>query len=253
MNIRMAGMAGGGAERSHGSRRAAFAPTTGGAQPKKKALTAGAWEEARALMWAHRSRLTLGLFIMVINRLAGMVLPATTKFLMDNVFLQHQWDLLPKLALAVGVATVIDAGTSFANSQILGVAAQGAITDMRKDVEAHVMRLPIRFFDSTKSGILISRIMSDAEGVRNLVGTGLVQLTGSILTASMALCVLFYLNWRLTVVTIVVLATFGVGMALAFKRLRPLFHRAQPETADHVAGHGCAADLERPAQACEHD
>src|SRR6202158_3672344 len=94
---------------------------------------------------------------------------------------------------------------------------------MRKDVEAHVMRLPIRYFDSTKTGILISRIMSDAEGIRNLVGTGLVQLTGSILTAVMALCVLFYLNWELTAVTLVVLGTFGIGLGLAFKRLRPLF------------------------------
>src|SRR5439155_1625554 len=112
---------------------------------------------------------------------------------------------------------------SFANSQTLGVAAQRAITEMRKEVEAHVMRLPVRYFDSTKSGVLISRIMTDAEGIRNLVGTGLVQLTGSILTALMALTLLFYLNWRLTSVTIVVLALFGGGMATAFKRLRPLF------------------------------
>jgi ABC-type multidrug transport system fused ATPase/permease subunit len=125
--------------------------------------------------------------------------------------------------MAVGAATIVDAATSFANSQILGVAAQRAITDMRKDVEAHVMRLPVRYFDSTKSGVLISRIMSDAEGVRNLVGTGLVQLTGSVLTAVMALSLLFYLNWKLTAVTILVLGTFGGGMATAFKRLRPLF------------------------------
>ena len=106
---------------------------------------------------------------------------------------------------------------------MLGVAAQRAITDMRKDVEAHVMRLPVRYFDSTKTGVLISRIMTDAEGIRNLVGTGLVQLTGSILTAVMALAILFYLNWKLTAVTILVLGAFGGGMATAFKRLRPLF------------------------------
>ena len=107
---------------------------------------------------------------------------------------------------------------------MLGVAAQRAITEMRKDVEAHVMRLPIRYFDSTKTGVLISRIMTDAEGIRNLVGTGLVQLTGSILTAvdrARACC--FYLNWQLTAVTIVILGAFGGGMATAFKRLRPLF------------------------------
>src|SRR5436190_8847313 len=160
---------------------------------------------------------------MIVDRLSGFVMPVTTKYLMDNVIMQGQWDLLPKLALAVAGATIVGTVTSFSNSQILGVAAQRAITDMRKDVEAHVMKLPIRYFDQTKSGILISRIMTDAEGIRNLVGTGLVQLTGSILTAMIALVVLFYLNWRLTAVTIVILGTFGVGMATAFKRLRPLF------------------------------
>jgi subfamily B ATP-binding cassette protein MsbA len=160
---------------------------------------------------------------MVISRLSSLVLPYTMKLLMDDVIGKHNWDLLMKLAMAVGAATVVDAAASFANSQILGVAAQRAITDMRKDIEAHVMRLPIRYFDSTKSGILISRIMTDAEGVRNLVGTGLVQLTGSILTAVMGVFILFYINWRLTAVTIVILGAFGIGMATAFKRLRPLF------------------------------
>jgi len=160
---------------------------------------------------------------MLINRLSGFVLPTTTKYLMDDVIQQGHWDLLPKLALAAAAATTVDAATAFANSQVLGVAAQRAITEMRKDVEAHVMRLPIRYFDSTKTGILISRIMTDAEGIRNLVGTGLVQLTGSLLTASIALVVLLYLNWKLTMVTVVILGLFGGGMATAFKRLRPLF------------------------------
>jgi subfamily B ATP-binding cassette protein MsbA len=106
---------------------------------------------------------------------------------------------------------------------VLGVAGQRAITEMRKDVEAHVMRLPTRYFDSTKTGVLISRIMTDAEGIRNLVGTGIVQLTGSIVSAALALAFLVYLNWRLTGVTILILGAFGGGMAMAFKRLRPLF------------------------------
>jgi subfamily B ATP-binding cassette protein MsbA len=204
-------------------------------QPKKKALTAGAWEEARALIWKHRRRLAIGLLLMVISRLSDLVLPTTTKYLMDNVIGQGHWELLPRLALATAVATSISAATSFANSQVLGVAAQRAITEMRKDVEAHVMRLPIRYFDSTKTGVLISRIMTDAEGIRNLVGTGLVQLSGSILTAVVALCVLLYLNWRLTLVTILILATFGGGMATAFKRLRPLF-RARGQINAEVTG-----------------
>ncbi len=193
------------------------------AREEKKKISKAAWEEARALVWKHRRRLAVGLAVMVVNRLAGLVLPVTSKYLIDDVIGQQNWDLLPTLALIAGAATLVEAATSFANSQILGVAAQRAITDMRKRLEAHVMRLPVRYFDSTKTGILISRIMTDAEGIRNLVGTGLVQLTGSTLTAVIALGILFYLNWHLTVVTIVVLGIFGGGMAIAFKRLRPLF------------------------------
>jgi subfamily B ATP-binding cassette protein MsbA len=189
----------------------------------KKKVTAGALQEARRLVWTHRKRLGIGLALMVVNRLAGLVLPFTSKYLMDDVITKGHWDLLPTLAAAAGVATLVDAGTAFANSQVLGVAAQRAITDMRKDVEAHIMRLPISYFDSTKTGVLISRIMTDSEGIRNLVGTGVVQLTGSLLTAIMALGILFYLNWHLTAVTIVVLGLFGGGMATAFNRLRPLF------------------------------
>ena len=127
------------------------------------------------------------------------------------------------IALATAGATLVQAVTSFALSQILGVAAQRAITDMRKRVQAHVMRLPVRYFDSTKTGVLVSRIMSDAEGIRNLVGTGLVQLVGGFVTAAMGLGVLLWLNWHLTVITILVLAIFGGGMAYAFNTLRPLF------------------------------
>jgi len=192
-------------------------------KPKKAKLTKGAWEETRALIWMHRRRLALGLSLMLVNRLAGLVAPWSTKWLMDEVVAKSRWELLPNIALAVGAATLVESATSFGNSQILGVAAQRAITEMRKDVEAHVMRLPIRYFDSTKTGILISRIMTDAEGIRNLVGTGLVQLTGSIITAVIALGILFYLNWRLTCVTIVILGSFGGGMAMAFNKLRPLF------------------------------
>ncbi len=212
----------GGAERSRGSRPAPGSDGLATGRPRGK-VSRGALEEARRLIWQHRKRLGLGLALMVVNRLAGLVLPTTSKYLMDNVVLRNEWDLLPRLALAAGAATLVESVTSFSLSQVLGVAAQRAITEMRKDVEAHVMRLPIRYFDSTKTGVLISRIMTDAEGIRNLVGTGLVQLTGSILTAFLALGVLLYLNWRLTAVTIVVLGTFGGGMAMAFKRLRPLF------------------------------
>ena len=160
---------------------------------------------------------------MIINRLVGLVLPATSKYLIDDVVLQRKGELLLPLALAAGAATLVQAVTSFSLSQILGVAAQRAITEMRKSVQEHVERLPIRYFDSTQTGVLISRIMSDAEGIRNLVGSGLVQLVGGLVTAVIALTVLFYLNWKLTSVIIVALGAFGGAMATAFKRLRPLF------------------------------
>ncbi|MDX6383756.1 MAG: hypothetical protein QOK48_1329 [Blastocatellia bacterium] len=190
---------------------------------KKKINPRDSWQDARELIWAHRYRLALGMLLMVVNRLVGLVLPASAKYLIDDVIIKHRGDLLVPLALAVGVATVFQALSSFALTQILGVAAQRAITEMRKSVQEHVSRLPIRYFDSTQTGVLISRIMSDAEGIRNLVGTGLVQLVGGVVTASLALCYLFYLNWRMTSVTLLALAAFGGAMATAFKKLRPLF------------------------------
>jgi ABC-type multidrug transport system fused ATPase/permease subunit len=196
-------------------------PTT----KKKPVNMARAWAEARALIWKHRRSLSFGLALMLVNRLAGLVLPASSKYLIDDVVGRQQLQLLVPLALAVGGATVFQAITSFALSQIVSIAAQRAISDMRIEMQRHVLRLPVSFFDSTKSGVLISRVMTDAEGIRNLVGTGLVQLTGGLLTAVIALSVLFYLNWRLTASTIFVLLAFGGMMAVAFQRLRPLFRK----------------------------
>jgi ABC-type multidrug transport system fused ATPase/permease subunit len=209
-------------ERSH-SRRGQAATATPEPAKKKKLNASNAWREARSLIAARRGRLALGLGLMLVNRLVGLVLPATSKFLIDDVIGKRQADLLMPLALAAGAATIVQAVTSFALSQVLGVAAQRAITDMRRRVEAHVARLPVRYFDSTQAGVLISRIMTDAEGIRNLVGSGLVQLVGSIVTALVALVILFYLNWWLTLATLTALAIFGGAMALAFNRLRPLF------------------------------
>jgi len=190
---------------------------------KKKIDSQAAWREFRELLWVHRRRLSIGLTLMMISRLSGIVLPALSKYVIDDVIGQGRHELLVPIAMAAGAATIVQAITSFGLSQILGVAAQRAITDMRKRVQAKVMRLPVRYFDSTQTGVLLSRIMSDAEGIRNLVGTGLVQLVGGLLTAAISLGVLLYLNWRLTVVTAVVLGLFGGGMAYAFNKLRPLF------------------------------
>src|ERR1044071_6131415 len=194
------------------------------AEPKKKKIRwSAAWGDARQLVWTHRHRLLLGAVLMLINQSMGLVLPASTKFLIDQVIVKGRTDLLWKIAIAACAATVIQALTSFGLSQTLGVAAQRAITEMRKKVQAKVMRLPVRYFDSTQTGVLLSRIMSDADGIRNLVGTGLVQLVGGLVTAAISLGVLLYLNWRMTLVTAVVLGAFGGGMAYAFRRLRPLF------------------------------
>ncbi len=204
-------------------------------EKKKRPPLSLVWRDARDLIWAHRYRLALGMGLMIVNRMVGLVLPASSKYLIDEVIVKRNGELLTTIALAAGAATLVQAVSSFALSQVLGVAAQRAITEMRKSVQAHVARLPVRYFDSTQTGVLISRIMNDAEGIRNLVGTGLVQLTGGLLTASVALVVLFYLNWRLTSITLVALGLFGGCMALAFKKLRPLF-RERGEIGAQVTG-----------------
>ncbi len=199
------------------------APAAKDGEKKKRPSLDVVWREAKELVWAHRVRLGLGFLLMVINRLAGLVLPASSKWLIDEVINKSRDDLLVPIALAAGAATAVQGATAFALSLVLGVAAQRSITDMRLAVQRHVERLPVRYFDSTKTGVLISRIMSDAEGIRNLVGNGIVQLLGSILTAIVGLGVLFWLNWRLTAITLVLLGIFGGVMAMAFTRLRPLF------------------------------
>jgi subfamily B ATP-binding cassette protein MsbA len=200
-------------------------------EAKKKIRWSDAWADARELVWTHRRRLLLGSVLMIINQAMGLVLPASTKYLIDVVIGQSRTDLLWKIALAAGGATIVQAITTFSLSQVLGVAAQRAITEMRKKVQAQISRLPISYFDSTQTGKLISRIMNDAEGIRNLVGTGLVQLAGSFITAAVALGILFWLNWRLTLITILVLGVFGGALAYAFTRLRPLFRERGEITA----------------------
>lgn len=203
--------------------------------PKKKVNYANAWAETRELLHKHRAKLAIGLSLMLVNRIVGFVLPYTSKVLIDDVIGKQRADLLVPLALAGAGATIVQAITSFALSQVVSIAGQRAITDLRRRVQARVLRLPVSFFDSTQSGILIQRVMSDAEGVRNLVGTGIVQLIGSIFTASIALGVLFWLNWKLTTATLLILGIFGAVMAYAFKKLRPVF-RERSKIYSEVSG-----------------
>lgn len=140
--------------------------------PKKKPIRwSAAWSEARNLIWARRGRLALGLVLMLISRLAGMVLPYLSKTLVDDVLTEGRVDMLATLSWIAAGATVVQALTSFGLSQVLGVAAQRAITDMRRRVEEHVMRLPVSYFDKNKTGQVLSRVMNDAEGIGNLDAT----------------------------------------------------------------------------------
>lgn len=182
-----------------------------------------AWREARQLAWEHRRHLAIGFVLMVIGRVAGLVLPLSPQFLIDDVIGKGRTELLLPLAAVVAGATVVQGLTTFALSQVVSIAGQRAIAEIRKDVHAHLLRLPVQYFDSTQTGVLITRVMRDAEGVRNLVGTGVLQLVGGIMTALLAMAYLFYAHWRMTLFTLVVLGGFAGMMAYAFKRLRPIF------------------------------
>jgi subfamily B ATP-binding cassette protein MsbA len=202
---------------------------------KKKVNYRSAWQEARALVRDHRKALSIGLGLMVINRVAGLVLPYMPKILIDDVINRQQAGLLLPIVGAVVAATLIQAVTSYAIAHVVSVAAQGAIATMRKTVQAHIMRLPVSYFDENKSGVMISRIMTDPEGIRNLVGTGLIQLAGGLITALVALGFLLSIHWQMTVGTLVLMMAFAAAMSIAFKRLRPIF-RKRGEIQGEVTG-----------------
>ncbi len=181
------------------------------------------FRDALELVSARRGRMAVGFGLLAINRLCSLVLPGTTKFLLDEVIGKGRRELLAGLVLAAGGATLIQAVTSFTLSQVLGKAAQRSITEMRRRIQRHVGRLPVTFFDQTKTGALLSRVMSDAEGLRNLVGSGLVEVAGGLLTAAAALVILLYLSAKLTIIALGVLSLFGLILLYAFRTLRPLF------------------------------
>ena len=179
--------------------------------------------DAGELLSARKGRLALGLAILIVNRLSGLVLPGMPRYLLDEVVAKGRRELLPLLVAAAGAAALVQGFTSFALSQILGKAAQRSITEMRRRIQEHVGRLSVNYFDQTKVGSLLSRVMTDAEGIRNLVGTGLVEVVGGLVTAVLALVILFRLNSKLTLIALAVLSLFGFVLLYAFKTLRPLF------------------------------
>jgi subfamily B ATP-binding cassette protein MsbA len=177
------------------------------------------------IMWPRKYLILIGILLIIINRLSGLVLPGSSKYLIDNVILNNDLSLLYIILTVVGVAVVIQSITSFLLTRLLSVEAQHLISLLRAQVQKHIIHLPIRFFDNTKSGILVSRIMTDVEGVRNLVGTGLVQLFGGILTSVIALVILLKINILLTLCAIVPLILFGIISLKAFAYIRPIFRK----------------------------
>ena len=191
----------------------------GSARPNISAVMPLVWE----LIRPRRALLALGFVLMAINRVSSLVLPYSTRYLIDSVIIKHHLQLLKPLVLGVLAATVVQGITSFSLTQLLSKAAQRLITELRQRVQSHVERLPVAFHDSTKSGVLVSRIMSDVEGVRNLIGTGLVDLVGGLLTASIALVVLFRISALMTVLAFGFLALFALALKKAFQTIRPIF------------------------------
>ena len=191
----------------------------GVSRPKLRSVLPLVWELVRPRRWL----LALGFVLMVINRVASLVLPYSTRFLIDSVIIKRHTELLKPLVLGVLLATLVQGITSFSLTQLLSKAAQRLIAELRQKVQAHVGRLSVSFHDSTKSGVLVSRIMSDVEGVRNLIGTGLVDLTGGLLTAAIALVVLFRISTLMTLLAFGFLLCFALALKKAFQTIRPIF------------------------------
>jgi ABC-type multidrug transport system fused ATPase/permease subunit len=220
---------------------ATTAPTTTVAVPAeatkkpKKKVDWKALPEVWDMIRPRRGILLLGLMLVAINRVSGLVLPGSSKYLFDNVINKRETHLLVPIVLAVIGATILQGLTSFTLTQVLSKSAQRMITDLRKKVQAHIGRLPVSYYDANKTGVLVSRIMSDVEGVRNLIGTGLVEFVGGLLTAVMALIILLRISTLMTVVAFLVMLAFAFFLNKAFSTIRPIF-RARPKINAEVTG-----------------
>ncbi len=183
----------------------------------------------KELVRPRRKLLALGFGLMIINRVCGLVLPASTKFLVDNVIGKHQTGLLEPLVLAVLVRHLIQGVTSFTLTQLLSKEAQRLIAELRRKVQEHIGRLPVAYYDANKTGLLVSRIMTDVEGVRNLIGTGLVEFVGGMLTAVFSLVVLLRISPLLTGLALLFIAGFRVRPAQGVQQHPPHFPRARQD------------------------
>lgn len=200
--------------------------------PKKQVSLASIRRTFWTIIWPRRKLILVGLLLVGVNRLCGLVLPASTKYLIDNVIAKHDLVMLRKLLGVVFAAILVQAATGFLLTRLMSIEAQRLISILRADIQRHVIRLPISYFDSTKTGALVSRIMNDVEGVRNLVGTGLVQLIGGIITASVALVLLLRMNAMMTVYALVPMIVFAFIAMRAFAHIRPIFRKRGQINAD---------------------
>jgi ABC-type multidrug transport system fused ATPase/permease subunit len=194
-------------------------------KPKKKQSETlrDIWPDLREMILPRRGLLALSLLLMVINRVSGLVLPTSTRFMIDNVITKRQLNLLTPLVLGIVLATIIQGVTSFSLTQLLSKTGQRLIAELRRKVQRHVGLLPVSYYDANKSGVLVSRIMSDVEGVRNLIGTGLVDFVGGVMTALIMVVLLVRISWLMTGLTIVFLIAFSFVMKQAFTKIRPIF------------------------------
>jgi subfamily B ATP-binding cassette protein MsbA len=177
----------------------------------------------RMIIWPRRRLVLIGLSLILINRLAGLVLPGSSKYLLDNAIGAGNYALFQVILLAITASVTLQAVTSFALTRLLSVEAQHLISELRAKVQEHVIHLPMNYFNNNKTGAIVSRIMTDVEGVRNLVGTGLVQLVGGALASFLALGLLITINVWMTIFLLIPLLTFGVISLKTFGYIRPIF------------------------------
>jgi len=211
---------------------------SGAAGESSPANQKAAWKllpDVWALIKPRRGILALGFVLMLINRVSGLVLPASGKYLFDDIIIKRHTYLLPPLVLALIGATIVQGLTTYSLTQLLSKSSQRMLTELRGKVQAHIGRLPVAYYDANKTGALVSRIMNDVEGVRNLVGTGLVDFAGSIVTATLALVYLLHASVVMTVAASAAILVFGVGLRYAFKTIRPIY-RARPKINAEVTG-----------------
>ena len=216
---------------SSGSARSAERASRNTARTTSAELTASkprpklsrVWPEIQKLIRPRRGLLLLSFLLMIVNRVSGLILPASTRYLIDNVMRNHQMELLPKIVGAVITATLIQGVTSYALTQVLSTAGQRLIAELRTKVQEHVGRLPVAYYDENRTGTLVARIMTDVEGVRNLIGTGLLDFVGGLLTAGLAFAYLIHLSVSMTLLTFGIVILFALVLQRAFKTIRPIF------------------------------